>query len=455
MSSAPSSQSSDSSTGDLAKSLQTVRTVLFNKTTVTIFCAGLAIYLLYSLGKSIFSPRDGGYDGTNLLTYSRAIDVVAMIIILGWMYSIYVGLSDDNKKNFIGWFLRWTQDFWNNPNTLLEVTLFTIIFFACVYLFRVPMAPEIKPVVVHILETKIWIVFAMFIIIFFFKYVLGIPIIDLIYNNSIVNYFENLPSLNLTSSPSSSPAAKKSHGSPESSSSSPGDHKSGKDHHDKSSKDHHDKSSKDHHKSSSGGGGGDHDKSSGGKSSGKDNSAKNKKLHPQKNNKHASDTKTSEDKNKPKKEVFNISNYVYTYDHAKEVCHAFGADLATYDQIEKSYNKDGEWCSYGWSEGQLVLMPTQKSTWDKLQLTKDQKNMCGRPGVNGGFLGNTDMRFGANCYGVKPSRPDEFTYDDAINNFEFDMDYKEKEEEASEDDMWRATAKLTAFNNLKHEWSQY
>lgn len=434
MSSTP---SSDKSTEALAKNLQTARTVLFNKTTVTIFCAGLAIYLLYSLGKSIFSPRDGGYDGTNLLGYSRAIDVAALIIILGWMYSVYVGLSDDKKNNLIGWFLRWTQDFWNNPNTLLELTLFTLIFFACVYLFRVPMAPEIKPVVVHIIETKIWIVFAMFIVIFFFKYVLGIPIIDLIYNNSIMNYFENLPSLNLSSSSSSgvktsSPAG----GAAPGTSGGGATGTSG----------------------ASGGGALGTSGASGGGTSEKAN-AKQQSIgggdsRTKKNTLDNCPTAPSSDSSS-NKEVFNISNYVYTYEHAKEVCNAFGADLATYDQIEQAYNKDGEWCNYGWSEGQLVLMPTQKATWEKLQLTKDQKNMCGRPGVNGGFLGNKEMRFGANCYGVKPARPDNFMYDKSLDNLEINMENTASNNEPTEEDMWRASAKLNAFNNLKHEWSQY
>lgn len=423
MSSAPSSQSSD---GDLAKNLQTARNVLFNKTTVTIFCAGLAIYLLYSLGKSIFSPRDGGYDGTNLLGYSRAVDVVALIIILGWMYSVYAGLSDDNKNNLIGWFLRWTQDFWNDPNTLLELTLFTLIFFACVYLFRVPMAPEIKPVVVHIIETKIWIVFAMFIVIFFFKYVLGIPIIDLIYNNSIMNYFENLPALQVSSSSSSSKtsSATASQNSPVA-------------------------ASKTSPAAASSGG----EELSKRKQSGKDKDDNASKTQKKTTN---DDDNTSGDSGGRKKEVFNIGNYVYTYDHAKEVCHAFGADLATYDQIEQAYDENGEWCNYGWSDGQLVLMPTQKATWDKLQLTKDDKNMCGRPGVNGGFLGNKNTRFGANCYGVKPERPDGFIYDNTIDKLEINTEAPvDGDDEATEEEMWRASAKLNAFNNLKHEWSQY
>lgn len=102
------------------------------------------------------------------------------------------------------------------------------------------------------------------------------------------------------------------------------------------------------------------------------------------------------------KEVFNISDNVYTYDDAKLVCKAYDADLATYDQIENSYRKGGEWCNYGWSANQLALFPTQKLTYSELQKHKGHEHDCGRPGINGGFIANKNVRFGVNCYGVKP-----------------------------------------------------
>ena len=48
-------------------------------------------------------------------------------------------------------------------------------------------------------------------------------------------------------------------------------------------------------------------------------------------------------------EVFNIANNIYTYEDAQTVCSIYGAKLATYDQIEESYQKGGEWCNYGWA----------------------------------------------------------------------------------------------------------
>ena len=111
------------------------------------------------------------------------------------------------------------------------------------------------------------------------------------------------------------------------------------------------------------------------------------------------------------KEVFNISNNIYTYDEAQAVCKIFDADVATYSQVEAAYNKGGEWCNYGWSEGQMALFPTQLETWEKLQKNDADrssdapsvKNNCGRPGINGGYMANPYLRFGVNCYGKKPA----------------------------------------------------
>lgn len=103
-----------------------------------------------------------------------------------------------------------------------------------------------------------------------------------------------------------------------------------------------------------------------------------------------------------KKQVFNIPGNYYSYDNAKALCVAYGAELANYEQIEKAYNNGAEWCNYGWSDNQLALFPTQKKTYDTLQTIPGHENDCGRPGINGGYIANPNVKFGVNCYGYKP-----------------------------------------------------
>jgi hypothetical protein len=105
-------------------------------------------------------------------------------------------------------------------------------------------------------------------------------------------------------------------------------------------------------------------------------------------------------------EVFFVSNNIFTYDQAPAVCAAYGARLASYDEIESAYNAGGEWCGYGWSQGGIALFPTQEDTWNALQKepTQEKRQSCGRPGINGGYF-DPAMKFGVNCYGVKPKKP--------------------------------------------------
>ena len=103
-----------------------------------------------------------------------------------------------------------------------------------------------------------------------------------------------------------------------------------------------------------------------------------------------------------KKQVFNIPGNYYNYTNAKALCQAYGANLATYQQLEDTYRNGGEWCNYGWSDGQMALFPTQQNTFDNLQKISGHENDCGRPGVNGGYMINPQLRFGVNCYGNKP-----------------------------------------------------
>jgi hypothetical protein len=108
-----------------------------------------------------------------------------------------------------------------------------------------------------------------------------------------------------------------------------------------------------------------------------------------------------------RREVFNIAQDKYTYSDAEPLCKAFGAELATYDQVKEAYNKGADWCNYGWIKGQAAVYPTQQATYDKAQAgPEDQRNACGVPGVNGGYFDNPELRFGVNCYGSKPGNND-------------------------------------------------
>jgi hypothetical protein len=230
-------------------------------------------------------------------------------------------LSEKDKKDLISYSLKWTMDFYNNPNTLFELSLFIIVFYCFIYFCGVPMSKETRPLSIYILEQKLWLVLISVVIVIFFKYILGISIIDIIFgkNGELVAKWNNLKNTT-TTKPT---------------------------------------------------------------------------------------TTTATTTPKTKNEVFNVSNNLYTYDDAKMVCQAFDSRLANVNELNQAYKDGAEWCVNSWSEDKQVLFPTQQATYDKLQKIKGAENSCGRTGVNGGRVENEKLRFGVNCYGVKPKATNE------------------------------------------------
>ena len=112
-----------------------------------------------------------------------------------------------------------------------------------------------------------------------------------------------------------------------------------------------------------------------------------------------SESQTSQSGQSDKPETYHIQGQ-FDYSTAKSVCKAYGATLATLDQVKESYQKGGEWCDYGWSDDQMVLYPTQESSWQKYQET--DKKQCGIPGINGGYNVHENQKLGVNCFGKKP-----------------------------------------------------
>lgn len=156
-------------------------------------------------------------------------------------------------------------------------------------------------------------------------------------------------------------------------------------------------------------------------------------------------------------EVFNVSNNAYTYDEAKAVCSIYGAELATYDQIEQAYNNGAEWCNYGWSEGQMAYFPTQKSTWTDLQKNPKGKNNCGRPGINGGFMANPNLKFGVNCFGKKPDPTDDDVRRLESKKYQAYPDQMYDKEMKAKMETWKKNAdKMLQLNSYnRNMWSRY
>jgi len=392
-------------------SLTSQFTSLVNVTSGIMFVGFLIIYfvLYYGLGKLL-----GAGVSTDILK-TRAINLtVFSMLIVGIVY-FYYSLPAINQKHFFTYLMVLFKEEMNDPNMIGVMIIVLILFYIFVWFMGFPMGKDTKPLSLEIIEFKSWVYLIMLLFIMFFIYVLHIEVVDYVYQKG----YEWWNELKTTVNPPKVPAHAPAHAP------APTDAPSRA----------HTPASADVPKTSS---------------------VLSKLAKTEVDISGGSIGKTPSAGPK-RDEVFNIGNNLYTYDDAQAICKSFDARLATYDEIEESYEDGGEWCNYGWSEDQMILFPTQKSTWKELQKDPKAKNNCGRPGINGGYMSNPYVKFGVNCYGKKPDP-------NKLSKSMFDEMNKPKPPPVPAQapapdpavEYWKSqqdTIRMNAFN--KKEWSEF
>jgi hypothetical protein len=281
---------------------------IFKESNLDLITWFLAIYLVIYFGFGIFvNTTRGGFNQT--------VDIALFVGIIVVLIYYYFQLSKYERSHITITLLDEFKHELKDPNTTLYMVIILVLCYVFMFAFQIPYNLEQMPRLLHLIVAKSIIYLVMLLFVMFFTYVLGIPIVDNIYD-TVGKWWNDLST--------------------------------------------------------------------------------SKTTHNNKNNNEIKKNVVDKD------EVFNISNNLYTYDDAQNVCSAFGARLASYDEIEDAYNKGADWCNYGWSDNQMAFFPTQKNTWKKLQKNPKNKNNCGRPGVNGGYMANPNIKFGVNCFGKKP-----------------------------------------------------
>lgn len=343
-----------------------ITNAIFNKTNGIFIVWFLAIYILsyFLLGNLLIKDIDS-YSFQQRL--SRGIDLIFLVFLIILFVAVYFFNTQSNRENIIESLLNNYNIFINDPKSIISIFFFIIFMYVLFYLFRIPLSNESKSFTVLFIETITWITFVIICFVDFFKYILNISLTDLFKDAIIFNYTPHIHIKGNTTNPitgnTTNPITKNTT---------------------KSITINNDNNLQNLLSNLVSG-----------------NLTQEKKLIGNLLLNNFDLTSTLKEP-EIKKEVFNIANNLYTYDDAQAVCSAYGANIATYEQIENSYNDGAEWCNYGWSDNQMAYFPTQKSSWDKYQKIKGHENDCGRPGVNGGYMSNPNLLFGVNCYGVKP-----------------------------------------------------
>jgi hypothetical protein len=304
---------------DIQANVKEAFDMIFNTKTLPYFAGFIVLYASLYFGIYRFYRGRSDVD----ILFSKTIDIfIITLLVVGLMYYFFT-LPKEDKDHFIGFLVKWTKEFFQDPVGSAASAILIALFYLFVYLGGIPKNPI--PKTIEFLEQKVWIFLVTYIILDFFKYYFEIDLMEKFISKDTVDWLY-----------------------------------------------------------------------------GKSNNSTDEKKDAKKKDKKQS-TVTDEKKiDEVGNEVFHVSNNLYSYDDAQAICTSYGARIATYDELENAYKSGAEWCGYGWSDGQMALFPTQKSTWDKLQKTDNYKNNCGRPGINGGYIHNPYVKFGANCYGKKP-----------------------------------------------------
>jgi hypothetical protein len=372
---------SNNNNDSLTNDLTTHYNKIFSKNTVILIIWFLALNVVCSyLLKFFFNNNIESLDYQSKL--GRLLDICIFVFLFFFIIASYYSITEQNKETIIENMTSSVINYIKDSNSIYKTIVFILFFYCIIYLFRIPMNYQTKPYFISGIEIITWVLLLITVFVKFFNDVFGFSMIDII--SSFLNW-SNLPG---NSSKTTTSDSKKT--TPQSDSFEP--------------------------------------------SVSTDSTSTNVIFQTINNlisnlNSTTSAIRGSQNKNegfdlletttplpipaivstdstKPF-EVFNVQGD-FTYDDAQLVCAAYGAKIANYDQIEDTYQNGGEWCNYGWSEGQNAYFPTQKSTWLRLQKNSDPaiRKSCGRQGINGGYIDDPTQQMGTNCFGPKPELKD-------------------------------------------------
>lgn len=163
---------------------------IFNKTNYIFVLWFLAIYVVaYFLIGLLFKKSSD--TGNFPLLLSRGIDFIVLIVLLVILFVSYFNNTEVKREDIYEKVIGTYSKFINQPISILSIVLSLILLYVLLFMFRVPMASDTKPVIVSLLEMVLWITFVVICFVDFFKYVLQTSLTDLL---SEIADIKNMPS---------------------------------------------------------------------------------------------------------------------------------------------------------------------------------------------------------------------------------------------------------------------
>ena len=162
-------------TNNASSSASDLTGVVFNKTNYIFVLWFLAIYVVaYFFIGFFFKKTD---EGTSfLLRISRGIDFIVLIGLLIFLFTSYFTNTEAQRESTYTKITTEYSTFINNPTSIITIVGALILFYVILFLFRVPMSSDMKPITVSLLEMLGWLTFVVICFVDFFKYGLNLSL---------------------------------------------------------------------------------------------------------------------------------------------------------------------------------------------------------------------------------------------------------------------------------------
>ena len=148
---------------------------VFNNSYILFLLWFILIYLVvYVFFGNLLS---GSRDAQTEKKIASTIDILVFISVI--LYGIYVayGIDNPSQDGFVEGVKEFLRDFYGNQLSLFSTMMFLLTFYLLLFVLRVPMNPETKPISVKLVEF-FGLLFLVSVFIYdFFKYLLGIDIL--------------------------------------------------------------------------------------------------------------------------------------------------------------------------------------------------------------------------------------------------------------------------------------
>jgi len=152
--------------------------VILTKSNLILLVWFLVIYILayFVLGMFFGSgPTVSNFQAS----LGRLLDIIFLCGLLGYALLYYYYTPTDQINSDAQQLYEQTIKYLQNSFSLLTTAAFIVVFYVVVYLFRIPMSDDAKPIFISFVENTAWIGLLLVSIVAFFKHVLGISLDDL------------------------------------------------------------------------------------------------------------------------------------------------------------------------------------------------------------------------------------------------------------------------------------